>query len=48
MKLREKLYKYDSKQKFESRFYRFAHNYTIDWIRKNQKDERVQAFSGVL
>lgn len=48
VKLREKLRKYDSKQKFKSRLYRFAHNYTIDWIRKNQKDERVQAFSNVL
>ena len=45
VKLREKLGKYDTKQKFSSWMYRFAHNYTIDWIRKHEKDERVQAFS---
>jgi len=45
VKLRNKLDKYDTKQKFSSWLYRFMHNYTIDWIRKNEKDERVQVFS---
>ncbi len=48
VKLREKLGKYNSQQKFSSWLYRFAHNYTIDWIRKHKKDESVQAFSHVL
>ena len=42
IKLWSKLAKYDHKQSFQAWFYRFAHNCTIDWIRKHEKDERLQ------
>lgn len=48
LKLREKLDKYDCKQRFEPRMYRFTHNFTIDWIRKNKNDDKVRAFSHML
>jgi len=48
LKLWDKLHKYDNKQRFEPWMYRFAHNFTIDWIRKNKNDDRVRAFSTML
>ena len=48
IKLRNKVDKYDSKYRFEPWLYRFTHNFTIDWIRKNGKDERVIAFSHMM
>jgi len=45
IKLREKIHKIDTSRKFESRLYRFMHNYTIDWLRKNSKHEQVLSFT---
>jgi RNA polymerase sigma-70 factor (ECF subfamily) len=45
IKLWENLDKYDPGQKFSTWLYRLAHNYTIDWLRKNEKEQQTYAFS---
>jgi len=48
VKLWENLDKYNPEKKFEPWLYRFVHNFTIDWIRKNKKDQNVRAFSQMI